>query len=59
MSAIPETEAAAIYVISPETASRGKIFVKVGMANSGQVRKRLDGYLLYYPRGYYVFGIVT
>jgi hypothetical protein len=58
MFRIPQTRAAGIYVISPEY-KQGSMYIKVGMANSDQLHKRLDGYLLYYPRGYYVFGIVT
>ena len=40
----------------PPTAEPSRMMVKVGM--SGNLRKRLDNYLLYYPRGFVVLGIL-
>lgn len=45
-----------IYFVSYENKSKNCL-VKVGMSND--LWKRLDSYLLYYPTGYWVFGLYT
>lgn len=47
---------AGIYFVSYEN-KRRNCLVKVGMSND--LWKRLDSYLLYYPTGYWVFGLYT
>ena len=58
-----------VYFISNEYHATGRFLVKVGMAQSvidfdrqvriGGLNTRLSQYLLYYPRGYTIFGLYT
>jgi len=58
-----------VYFLSNEYKPTGYFLVKVGVAVSNQepgvakryggLRRRLESYLLCYPRGYYLFGVLT